>query len=82
MPLVLARVLRSPSHDEEAWRSLWHLLATEGVAVSEASFAALPFLRDIAATGDTARPATSRAGHPATPAPSPYTPTRPRAFGA
>ncbi|MER6166094.1 hypothetical protein, partial [Streptomyces violaceorubidus] len=45
VPPVLERVLRSPSLDEEAWRELWHLLATEGLTVSAASFAALPYLR-------------------------------------
>ncbi|MFF8512990.1 hypothetical protein ACF064_33450 [Streptomyces sp. NPDC015492] len=53
VPPVLERVLRSPSSDEEAWQELWHLLATEGLAVSAASFAALPYLRDIARAGET-----------------------------
>ncbi|MGA5216419.1 hypothetical protein ACPCAE_10125 [Streptomyces cinereoruber] len=53
VPPVLERVLRSPSHDEEAWRELRHLLATEGLTVSAASFAALPYLRDIARSGET-----------------------------
>lgn len=53
VPPVLERVLRSPSRDEEAWRELWHLLATEGLTVSAASFAALPHLRDIARAGET-----------------------------
>ncbi|WP_225800486.1 hypothetical protein [Streptomyces sp. NK15101] len=53
VPPVLERVLRSPSLDEEAWRELWHLLATEGLTVSAASFAALPYLRDLARSGET-----------------------------
>jgi hypothetical protein len=53
VPPVLERVLRSPSRDEEAWRKLWHLLATEGLTVSAASFASLPHLRDIAQAGET-----------------------------
>ncbi|MGI5439221.1 hypothetical protein ACQEV4_18025 [Streptomyces shenzhenensis] len=54
VPPVLERVLRSPSSDEEAWRELWHLLATEGLTVCAASFAALPYLRDIARAGESA----------------------------
>lgn len=53
VPPVLERVLRSPSSDEEGWQELWHLLATEGLAVSAASFAALPYLWDIARAGET-----------------------------
>ncbi|MGW4723751.1 hypothetical protein [Streptomyces sp. NPDC004291] len=53
VPPVLERVVRAPSHDEEAWRELWHLLVTEGLTVSAASFAALPYLRDIARSGET-----------------------------
>ncbi|MFC8762203.1 hypothetical protein ACFUAG_15960 [Streptomyces sp. NPDC057193] len=54
VPPALERVLRRPSHDERAWQELWHLLATEGTSVSAASFAALPYLRDIVRAGETA----------------------------
>ncbi|OKJ69594.1 hypothetical protein [Streptomyces sp. CB02261] len=54
VPPALERVLRRPSHDERAWQELWQLLATEGTSVSAASFAALPYLRDIVRAGETA----------------------------
>ncbi|MER6344728.1 hypothetical protein ACWC10_19130 [Streptomyces sp. NPDC001595] len=53
VPGVLERVLRAPGDDEGGWRELWHLIATEGGTVCAASFAALPYLRDIARSGET-----------------------------